>query len=454
MKKILVIVSFVLPLFMLLFLGVGYAAINKEIVINGLINAKPTQFSGVYITNVVIEDSTYNNVDFEYVKPTNLSTTVNVTSNGFVTYKVTVHNNSNATFYYQEQLFMKDHESNHLIGINGGITVITKDKASDANVTFDNQDWIPSQQYRDFYITYQYGNNARGNITTYINFDFEKHVDSLSDELGSILNDPVKYSELTKALDAHFSENNSNVIGSVGDDAAIIERIFGQKPTVMIDGEEKPVTIMIQKENVDGKTTGDKGADGSNGNDYTMYMTVDDLSGSGEAQTYVVTYIKDEDGNWVQIGQMYSGKAPIIDYDPTDGVYTPAIDISQWKADPNEYVLIDGISYKVGQEQGDQYDKMSSIEDLMSTIDYDIFNEIDNSKFFKKIYDIIVANAGSTTPEVVSLRTIFMNGAKYYVNYNNGQEFKVVRQYTRAEISSFLVELQKALDYYNQVHTS
>ena len=39
----------------------------------------------------------------------------------------------------------------------------------------------------------------------------------------------------------------------------------------------------------------------------------------------------------------------------------------------------------------------------------------------------------------------------YFNNMNNGQEFKIKRTYTRAELDSVIIGLQNALDYYSQV---
>ena len=81
-------------------------------------------------------------------------------------------------------------------------------------------------------------------------------------------------------------------------------------------------------------------------------------------------------------------------------------------------------------------------------------NDIDNKNFFKKAYDIIQANKNSNSPEVLGLITAFDAAAPQYVIYNNGAEIKVKRDNTtRAEVLPYIEAIQKALDYYNQVHT-
>ena len=78
---------------------------------------------------------------------------------------------------------------------------------------------------------------------------------------------------------------------------------------------------------------------------------------------------------------------------------------------------------------------------------------IDNTNIFKKVYDIIQKHPSSTDPAVIGLKNAFYEASKFYVNHNNGQEFKVVRnKYTRAEIIYAIKNIQKALDYYNQAY--
>ena len=149
--------------------------------------------------------------------------------------------------------------------------------------------------------------------------------------------------------------------------------------------------------------------------------------------------------DWYQVGELYEGTAPIL----SDGT----IDYKNWIATHKNYEIADGIAYLVGAPNGDQYDIMKTMEQLISAEDQDIFNQIDNVNIFKKTYDIIMKHQGSDDPAIVGLRTAFYDAEKFYVNHNNGQEFKVVRnKYTRAEIIYALRNIQDALDYYYQVY--
>ena len=126
--------------------------------------------------------------------------------------------------------------------------------------------------------------------------------------------------------------------------------------------------------------------------------------------------------------------------------------MKKWLATANIYEVGDNITYKVGYEQGTTYDKMKTIDDIISADDQEIFNKIDNSRLLKKVYDVLYANRNSDLPEVVNLRAVFEAAAPYYNNLNNGQEFKIRRDYPRAELIPYILKIQQALDYYYQVH--
>ena len=86
----------------------------------------------------------------------------------------------------------------------------------------------------------------------------------------------------------------------------------------------------------------------------------------------------------------------------------------------------------------------------MSTKDQDIFNDIDNIKIMKKLHDIVVKNSSVQSDTMEYVRNIYNHALPYFTNYNNGQEFKVNRSYTRAQIIPIIKDLQDAIDYYNQ----
>ena len=308
---------------------------------------------------------------------------------------------------------------------------------------------------REFYVTYSYGESALGYRETFVNFRFGVKMDSVHDKFLAVLNDKQTafgYDYISDYFDAKYLEDGTTVIGNIGEDETLFDHLFGPEMTVTVDGEQIPVTVMVRRDNVDkstasGATTGASPA----GSEYTVYITVDPLdSPTGQAMVYAVSYSCDATGTWHQLGQLYEGTANRTDYDTTDSVYEGAFDVHSWKATQQEYEMADGILYKVGYEQGDQYDKLNTLEDLMSTFDQDIFNDIDNKRILKTVYDILQQNQGSDDPAVLNLREAFIAAEPYYNNLNNGQEFKIKRDSTRAELVPYILNIQTALDYYYQ----
>ena len=442
-------------------LSIGYAAVADEFFISGDTTVQGKPFEGVYIADAsVYSENKATSVSLSYYNPTNLSTTAKPTSSGgSITYRITLHNNTSVTYWYVKQDFYAEYESNSLIGKTDGITVITKDHPNDTAETFNSSDWIPPQTFRDIYVTYTFGKNAQSYPTTLINLLFGVKMDSVQDSFLSILNDTSpggSYEYLRQQFDKKYAETGQKVLANVGAEAEIFNTLFGANLTVNIDGNDVPVTVMIRRDNVDDKSTGDSySGSGPSGCEYTIYITVDELnSTSGKAEVYAVSYSKGGaagSGSWYQLGQLYEGTASVIDYTKEEGMQG-AIDISTWTASPAKYVLANGITYLVGQEQGDQYDKLKTLEQIMSTNDQDIFNDIDNSKILKTAYDIIHNSQNANKDGITDLRNAFNNASNFYNIYNNGQEVKVKRNCTRAEIIPHIVAIQHAIDYYNQVN--
>jgi len=457
MKKITKLLIFFSTFVMTIFISIGFANFTDDLNLKGNASIKGKPYQGVYIKNIeIVEENNANVVSCSYILPTNVSSIVNTTTvNSSVTYKITVHNNTNVTYWYFDQHYTTSFESNSLLNVTNGISVTPKDKPNDEYATFNNADWVPPQTERDFYVTYTFGSNAKGYTTTLINYHFDIKMDSVYDGFLAVLNDKITetgYNYLSEVFDERYAEDGTTIIGNIGEDKEIFNNIFGGELTLNINGEIKPVTVLVRRDNVDGTSDGDSyEPTGPSGCEYTLYLTVDDLSDpTGQASVYVISYSSDSSGQWYQLAQLYQGTANKQDYGLIDGEYEGSIDTSSWLASANSYEVADGIVYKVGQEQGDQYDKMKTVEDLMSTFDQDIFNDIDNSRILKKIYDILQANIGSTNPAVILLKEAFENASPYYNNLNNGQEFKIKRDSTRAELIPYILKLQEALDYYYQ----
>ena len=454
-KKIHGVILTILIVLTTVFICLGYAAISDNLLLSGSAEVEGKPYRGVYIKAVSLVSATNitSNKD-EYILPTNHDTEVKVNrSGGSITYKITVHNNTDVTYWYIGQRFSDDYGQNSLLGANNGITVTTKDHQNDSSQTFNSNDWIPAQTERDFYVTYTYGSNAPSISSTLINFLFDIRMDAVHDEFLSVLNNikaPDSYEQLAAVLNSEYAKDKSMSISTESHPdlfASMFEDLM-----VNIDGVERQASVVIRRENLDNDvTSGDNYSNnGPKGNEYTLYITVEPLTPGATVTVYAIAYSKGAEGmgsDWYQVGELYEGTAKI----GSNG----EIDYTTWIATHKNYVMADGISYLVGAPNGDQYDIMKTMEQLISAEDQDIFNQIDNTNIFKKVYDILQKHKGSNDPAIEGLRAAFYDAEKFYVNHNNGQEFKVVRnKYTRAEIIYAIKNIQMALDYYYQAYPS
>ena len=446
MKKTIFTISLFI---MTCFLSFGYAALSDSLNITGSAHVEGKPFKGVYIKEVtVFSNNGATSAKNDYELPTNHKITVDpARSGGSITYKITVHNNTDVTYWYIGQRFETTYEDNNLINSNNGITVITKDFSSDNYLSFNNEDWVPPQTLRDFYVTYTFGSNAQDYVTLMINYFFDIKMDAVHDEFLAVLNnvkEETSYEYLSNVFDTEYSKTG-NVHITSDSHPDVFNKLF-EDLVVNIDGVERTATVVIRRENMDNDlTSGDNYlGNGPKGCEYTLYITVESLVPGDKPIVYAIAYSQGASGmgdDWYQVGELYEGTAPIN----ADG----SIDYKNWIATPNTYEMADGIKYNVGYQNGDQYDIMKTMEQLISAEDQDIFNDIDNTKIFKKVYDIIQKHNGSTDPAVHGLRQAFTDASIFYNNLNNGQEFKVVRnKYTRAEIIHAIKKIQTALDYY------
>lgn len=448
MKKSQTVLLTALLLFMTFFICIGYANLSDILNITGSVDVEGKPFKGVYIKSVNIERiSNVSSLSNDFVLPTNHEIETDpLSSGGSITYKITVYNNTDITYWYIGAKYTKDYGQNSLIGANGGISITTKDHLNDSGHTFNSDDWIPPQTEREFYVTYTYGANAQSICSTLVNFCFDIRIDAVHDEFLAVLNTPSSYNQLSGVFNDVYSKTGDLSISSETH-PQLFSELFGDL-LVNIDGEEKHATVLIRRENLDGDaTSGDSYSSGSpSGCEYTLYITVESLTPSTNPTVYAIAYSEGADGmgnGWYQVGELYEGTAPI----KADG----SIDYANWTATQKTYEIADGIYYNVGMPNGDQYDIMKTMEQLISAHDQDIFNDIDNKNIFKKVYDIIQKHSASSDPAIMGLRQAFEDASLFYTNLNNGQEFKVVRnRYTRAEIIHALKKIQSALDYYYQ----
>ncbi len=461
-------------------IGICYAAISGSLDITGDATFTPKVFKGVYISEVSVHaQNGLSDVDYEYIKPTNLESTTTVSAqNASITYAVTVHNNTDVTYWYTGPEFLGDYGSNALINATGGIFITTKDYSDNNSPNFDTADWLPPGAIRTFYATYSFGPNATGTVSTLVNFSFGLHMDAVHDGFLNVLNDKTSelgYYYLSGLFDEKYANEQKTVLGSIGKDADALRNIFGSDLSINVDGMQTPVTIMIERKNVDGNANSGDSYSGTNalsGCEYTVYITVDDLnSPNGTATVYAVSYTCGADGYWYQIGELYEGTSIKADYDTSTGEYEGAFDVSTWEATENVYQVTDDISYKVGYEQGTTYDKITSLEDLMTVHDQEFYNKVNNSSgnLLKPVCLVVYSYTHNSGQYIESenydnkynqgyaaLKNAFDKIKPYCLIANGAQEVKIQNadSLTRAQLIQLLEEIQNAYDYYVTVNPS
>ena len=451
MKKAMIALFLV---FSFAFVLIGYAALAGELSVGGSVSAVAPP-RGIFIIGVeVVASQGVTDVESGYTSPTNLRSVVSATGGGSITYKITVENNSDVTYWYREAAYLPDlaDTNNALLGSGDGVTITVKDKLADEGTTFDNEDWVHAHSTRDFYAVYSFGSAATGNVTTLVNFSFGGKIASYADEVLAILNDPEKYETISGAFDAAYSEYGTTVLSNVGADVALFNTLFGSDMTL----DDKPVRVVIQRSNVDGKTTGDSYAGGSpSGCEYTIYVTTEDLSGN--PTVFAVSYTKNANGEWTQIGELYEGTTPLGTYIDSTGESYYSLDIDNWAAVPKTYTVFtyngQSVTYKVNQKYGNSYQQQYKLKDLMSMKDQELYNQLNNHQILKDAYRILfVQHVGSTAPEILLLRAAYDDTLRFYEMRNSGQEFSLSNTATRAELLSSVEALAKAMEYYEQVH--
>ena len=417
----------------------------------------------LYISNVeVISYSNgVSNLQVSYSVPTNFFTSANVTrGNTQITYEITVHNDTDVLYWYIGPKPDPELATSAWFGATNGITILTKDKQEDSSATFDSNDWVLPRSTRQFYVTYTYGSAATGNnISTLVDFQFGVKMDSVRDGFLAVLNDKTSeygYNYLAQVFNEKYAKDGSMVIGNFGEEKTIFDNIFGKDLTIDVNGVPTPATVMIQRKDVDRRTTGDSytGANAPSGCEYTLYITVDPLnSPTGQAIVYAISYTCDNTGanagTWREMGQLYEGTMSTAD--------CKNLNVSTWNATPNTYYITDDVYYKVGQQNGTNYDMLKTIEAIMSTDDRELYNKINggNPTIFEEAYSILKANPNPQTPELMNLQTAYKAVEPYVNVYDNGRDIRLKdpdQNYRRSEILPLLVHLYEALEYYYQVH--
>lgn len=464
---------------MCLFTCVGYALVSEIFTITGTAQVMPAEPEGIYISKVEVYQAVgLTNNSTEIVLPTNLSSSFNVsTQNARITYEITVHNKSDMTYWYLGTVVAPETDPNGFIGTTNGISITTTDGASLSSTLFDQSDWVPPHTERTFYATYVFGSRPQGNVTTLINFSFGLHMGSVSDAFLKVLNDTASdygYKYLSGAFDNNYSENKgSTVIGNIGEHEEIFNNLFGSSLTVNMNGEDLPVTILVERKNVDGNGgSGDAYSTGNlSGCEYTVYITVDDLDKTGLATVYAVSYTRGADGIWYMIGELYEGKSNVEVYENSSDPDDLAFDVDSWRAVQKEYTVVGNLSYKVAYPYGEQPEQYDEISELMGKPDQSFFNRINNfaNGMLTNACHVLYSytnnsgqqvehtnNANLSNPGYIDLKRAFDRLKPYLILDNGATNVRLdykASSLNRAEIIRMLEDIKASYDYYLAVNS-
>lgn len=351
--------------FMCLFTCVGYAAVSGNVVINGNVEAEPPK--ALFITSVgggnYLDPATlaYSGT----IVTSNLTLRENASGIYEASFTITVFNNTTDSYYYHSMIHgTYTNESGDTVAYSNDDIVLDV-----VDETLKKGDELKAGEQKTFTVNASFKdgvdvNNASKELFSIINYYFsttqpdpedtgggEAAVSGLLTRFPEILNDPQEYQELSQAMNANWSHPSyvGNVVSSweiLDDDTALIQDLFGVALSLNIDGEEVPVTVIIQRKNVDGnENTGDdyRGTFRTiKGCEMMLYMTPvkpSSVSGGTYIETYVITYTKQGDGDWYQIGEMYKGTAQVVGYVSGSTSFNDSINPSSWRQDETKKTI-------------------------------------------------------------------------------------------------------------------
>lgn len=272
---------------------------------------------------------------------------VTLSSNNTSTAKVTitVYNNALETYAFNAIKYQTEQYDNLDIEVT---------------TTLKHGDQIEPGAYLAFETIYKYRSSVKPTnyiLNSIVNFEFvplselpkedegEIAVSGALVQFQNILNNVVhsgSFNELIGQMDKNSTNDRhdnsyiGNVVGASEADDALLADLFQGNLTMIINGVETEVRVMIKREDIDGNAdTGDE-----NGNEMTIYLTTDPLTKgifewNKTAVVYASVFTSNNDGaTWSQLGSMYEGKAIIKAYDGNP-LGSGSFDTDKWVSNNN-----------------------------------------------------------------------------------------------------------------------
>ena len=305
--------------------------------------AEGYKFNGIiYVTDAVKTsgDGEYFLAGYNGTTVTSTTTLTNKASSS-VTTKVTVYNSSDEVYAFNAVKY-------------------TTESYSNADITFTHPDiahgdTVDAKSYIEFTVVFSYKNgdkSTNSQLNSVLNFEFmpldelpkeeEIAVSGALAQFNDILNSETisdSLSQLTTQMDDYNDNDRANgsyignVSGAADADVQLLENLFQENLTLVIEGEETSVTILIKRENIDGSSTsGD-----TQGREMTIYMTTDSLEQKGsffspsKAVVYAAVFTSYDTGEtWTQMGEMFEGTATVKQYNGRPG--SGSFDTDTWRS--------------------------------------------------------------------------------------------------------------------------
>ena len=349
------------------FTCVGYAAVSGSLTIHGSAEATPPE--ALFITSV--SGGNYIDPDTLAYSATIVTSTLTLRQGNNGTYgaafSIEVFNNTDESYYYHSMVRATyTTDGGDVVAYSNDDIVLEVDAS-----TLKKGDEVKAGEKKTFTVNARFkdgvnASTASKELFSIINYYFsttqpdpddtgggEAAVSGVVARLPEILNDPVEYKILTDALTANTTHpdyigNVVSTISSWDDDTEAIQNLFGVALELNIDGTDTPVTVIIQRKNVDNdESTGDTYQhvekignwvyrnEERKGVEVIMYMTPVNpktVSSGTYIETYAVVYTKDANGTeWYQTGEMYKGTARVVGYVSGLAIANDSISPSTWR---------------------------------------------------------------------------------------------------------------------------
>lgn len=340
------------------FMCIGYAAVSRDIRIEGQADHIPPE------TIFIIDAKAPSNGSVNGYVLSTMSSSVTLANSGSSTarFEVTVYNNTDEQYGYNAT----KHPAGDDTYTNPDIRYRLIKADSGEELAFRTP--IDPKMHLTFYVEFYYEGGTIASsreLSSVLLFEFlpmselpedeeEVAVRGALEKFKEILNTPVQYDTLSGAMDAHSAGNQrtyiGNVVGAKGGDSATVEALFEGELTLNINGEDKPMTTLIKRENIDGSSrTGDTYDRYSwwsvDGCEMVLYMTDVDLTNvayNTRVTVYAAVFTCQQDssgnptGQWYQIGELFKGTAPVVKYEGGSG--TGSFNTDSWRSDTNKTI--------------------------------------------------------------------------------------------------------------------